>query len=88
MNIAVASMQVAASDWPAFSAWNASAKLLKVITVIGFRPLSCAILATSRVRRSSMPPNSTEILLPARSSTVFRPSGLPLAARKLMAARS
>ena len=46
------------------------------------------ISATSRVRRSSMPPSSTEMRLPARSSTVLRPSGLPLAARKLMAACS
>ena len=88
MNIAVASMLVAASDWPARSAWKASAKLLKVSTLIGFRPFLVTMSATSRVRRSSMPPSSTEMRLPARSSTVFSPSGLPLAARKLMAACS
>ena len=88
MNIAVASIAVAASDWPARSAWKASPKLLKVSTAIGFRPFLTTMSATSRVRRSSMPPSSTAMRRPARSSTVLKPSGLPLAARKLIAACS
>ena len=78
MNIAVASMVVAASDWPARSAWKASAKLLKVMTLIGFRPLFVAILSTSRVRRSSMPPSSTDDALAGEIVDRLQPERIAL----------